>query len=84
MLESYKLKKISVKTEKGKLVALQVELGDGSVSPIFGEQELTTHWDIPQASKITKISIKEVQAQNVSGFEIVEGPPAVTGERMLV
>ena len=37
IVDNFKLKKISVKTNKGRLAAIQIGLGDGSVSPIFGE-----------------------------------------------
>ena len=37
LLDNFKLKKVSIKTVKGKLVGIKIELGDGSVSPIFGE-----------------------------------------------
>ena len=48
LLDNYKLKRVSVKTVKGKIVALQIGLGDGSVSPVFGEQDCAKHWDISE------------------------------------
>ena len=59
MLDCYKVKKILVKKHKGKLVAIQVELGDGSTSPIFGEQDYLEALDIPTEASFTRISIKE-------------------------
>ena len=83
ILKTFKLESLSTKTVGGRLVAIKAGLGDGSISPIFGEQDCVAHWDIPNSTQFTRIAIKE-QKQHVCCFELIEGQPNETDERKVV
>ena len=72
MVESFKLRRLDVKLESGKILGVQISLGDGQISPVFGLKNCNQGWEIEEKSNVSRVTMKYSSKGDLKALKLIE------------